>query len=83
MKENTMDIKMEKDGGVKLVNNESTKKLLLDVGWKVEEETDEALDLLRAEAVELGLDHHPKLGAKKLTTLINEHKEALLNTDSE
>ena len=27
-------MKMEKDGGVKNVNNEATKKLLLKAGWK-------------------------------------------------
>ena len=29
-----MKIKMEKDGGIKLVDNEATKKLLLAEGWK-------------------------------------------------
>ena len=69
---------MYKDGGIKFVDNETVKELLLDAGWKLEEleaEIDDgSLSALKAEATELGIKFHPNIGEEKLQAKVDEAK---------
>lgn len=69
-------IEFKKDGGVKIVDPNSTiiPRLIAD-GWSAEgyEDADDRA-LLLEEAKELGLKPHPNTGVEKLKAMIAEHK---------
>lgn len=71
-------ITMIKDGGIKFVDQEAVKELLLEQGWKIEGldgVVEDDREELMAKAKKLGLKPHHATGAKKLAEMIEEHRK--------